>query len=203
MIAFINGKVAYVSDDEIQIDVNGIGFSVLVPINTFKPLPIVDEEIMLFTHLQIREDAWQLFGFPEKEQLDLFKNLISVSGIGAKTALGIINNLSIGSIIHAVLNSDTDAFCKAPGVGKKTAQRVVLELKDKLKSKWPEYQTADNSQPLSTNTSIDNDLVTALNQLGYSATESRSLALKASQNLGPNADSSQLLKEALKLSLKH
>ena len=72
MIAFINGKVASVTEDEIQIDVNGIGFSVLVPINTFKPLPVVDEEIMLYTYLQIREDAWQLFGFPEKEQLGYF-----------------------------------------------------------------------------------------------------------------------------------
>lgn len=202
MIAFINGKVATVSEDEIQIDVNGVGFSVLVPINTFKPLPVAGEEVMLYTYLQIREDAWQLFGFPEKEQLDIFKNLISVSGIGAKTALGIINNLSIGSIIHAVINNDTDSFCKAPGVGKKTAQRIALELKDKLKAKWPEYDVDTASQHLTTNTSIDNDLVAALSQLGYSATESRSLALKAAQNLGSGADSNILLKEALKLSLK-
>ena len=203
MIAFINGKVASISEDEIQIDVNGIGFSVLVPINTFKPLPVVDEELMLYTYLQIREDAWQLFGFPEKEQLDIFKNLISVSGIGAKTALGIINNINIGSIIHAVLNNDSDAFCKAPGVGKKTAQRLLLELKDKLKSKWPQYEGSVELHPMASNTSLDNDLVQALSQLGYSATEARSLALKAAHNLGSTADSSQLLKEALKLSLKH
>ena len=141
----------------------------------------------------------------KKSNLDIFKNLISVSGIGAKTALGIINNINIGNIIHAVLNNDSDAFCKAPGVGKKTAQRLLLELKDKLKSKWPQYEgTVELHSQCLANTSLDNDLVQALSQLGYSATESRSLALKGCYRiLVPTADSSQLLKEALKLSLKH
>lgn len=201
MIAFLKGKVAALREDEVQVDVNGVGFSVLVPINTFKPLPALEEEIMLFTHLQIREDAWQLFGFLKKEQLDIFRQLISVSGIGAKTALGIINSINSAAIIKAVAHNDVNIFCTAPGVGKKTAQRLVLELKDKL-GKWA-LDDGEGITPEAISASFDSDLLAALSQLGYSPAESRSLAMKAMQKLGPEADSGSLLKEALKLSLKH
>ncbi|MEG1501096.1 MAG: Holliday junction branch migration protein RuvA [Clostridiales bacterium] len=202
MIAFIRGQVFSIEEDGLTIEVHGFGLAVLAPMMMFKDPPQVGEDIFLYTHLQIREDARVLFGFPYQEQLAIFRHLLSISGIGAKTALSIVNKLSVASIVQAVGKNDLQAFCDVPGIGKKTAQRLTLELKDKL-AKWTvnEEDMPMANQPLQ-QSAADNDLLIALGQLGFSAVESRSLSAQAREKLGDNADSSRLLREALVLASK-
>ena len=202
MIAFVRGNIFDIEGDVITVDMNGMGIAVQTPINTIRPLPAIGESIMLHTHLQVREDAWSLFGFSDKEQLEVFRYLISVSGIGAKTAVAIINDISISNIASAVKNKQSEVFCTVSGVGKKTAERLILELKDKF-AKWGVEATDDNSTlPIKTGT-VNNDVIAALTQLGFSGAESRALAAQATQGAGENATVQKLITEALRLASKH
>jgi len=203
MIAFVRGKIFAVNEDSLIIELGGLGFQVLAPLKHLSPRPVVGQEIMLHTYLQVREDAWQLFGFVEENQLALFRHLLAVSGIGAKTALAIVDNISAEAITRALAEGDFDLFCKVPGVGKKTAQRLVVDLKDKFALPFGKAGSGD-SMGLSAafNTAIPSaygDLLAALEQLGYRGAEGRALALQAYKNLGDNAQPAQLLQEALKL----
>ena len=200
MIAFIKGKVSQITEEGLIIDVGGIGILTLAPLAMLNPRPILGEEIFLHTHMQIREDNWQLFGFQSPEQLAVFKYLIGVSGVGAKTALAILNTLNPGLIAQAVTNNDYNLFCSVPGIGKKTAQRLALELRDKLgnwQSNAEDIPSTGNAYP-----TANSELFAALNQLGFSMVESRALALAASEKLGPGADTNSLLKESLRLAAK-
>lgn len=205
MIAFVRGKVFSVNEDSIIIEMGGLGISVLAPLRGMQPPPHVGEEITLHTHLHIREDAWQLFGFAEAEQLALFRHLLAVSGIGAKTALAILDNISAKSIMQALAEGNFELFCKVPGVGKKTAQRLIVDLKDKFAVPFS-GRAGDSSGFALPDTpgasSAYNDLLAALEQLGYRGAEARALALQARHNLGDAATNSQLLQEALKLAAK-
>ena len=202
MIAFVRGNIFDIEGDVITVDVNGAGLAVQTPINMIRPLPSVGESILLHTHLQIREDAWSLFGFNDKEQLEVFRYLISVSGIGAKTAVAIINDISINNIANAVKNKQADVFCTVSGVGKKTAERLILELKDKF-AKWGVEATDDSESPSIQTGTVSNDVIAALTQLGFSGAESRALAAQATQTAGENASISKLITEALRLASKH
>jgi Holliday junction DNA helicase RuvA len=158
---------------------------------------------MLHTHLQIREDAWQLYGFAEAEQLTLFRHLLAVSGIGAKTALAIVDNISASAIMRALAEGNFDLFCQVPGVGKKTAQRLVVDLKDKFTLPFGQAGAGESAGLAATlNTALPSaygDLLAALEQLGYRGAEGRALAMRACQKLGEQAQPGQLLQEALKL----
>jgi len=204
MIAFVRGKIFAVNEDSLIIELGGLGVNVLAPLKSLNPRPLVGQEIMLHTHLQIREDAWQLYGFVEEEQLTLFRHLLAVSGIGAKTALAIVDNISAQTIMRALAEGNFDLFCQVPGVGKKTAQRLVVDLKDKFALPFGRLTGAGESAGLSAalNTarpSAYGDLLAALAQLGYRAAEGRAWAMQAYQNLGEQAQPAQLLQEALKL----
>ena len=132
MYAYIKGELAETNPDHIVIETGGIGYQVFISGQTFEYLPAVGEEIKVYTYLYLREDAMILYGFLTKDDLELFKLLISVSGIGPKGGLAILSALSADDLRFAVLSGDSKAISKAPGVGAKTAQRVILELKDKL-----------------------------------------------------------------------
>jgi len=203
MIAFIRGNVFAVNEDSLVIDLNGLGITVSAPMKSMSPRPLAGQELMLHTHLQVREDSWQLFGFLSAEQLMLFRHLLAVSGIGAKTALAIVDCISAEGIMLALSEGNYDLFCKVPGVGKKTAQRLVVDLKDKFKSPFAQAgagaglalsATANTAPP-----SAYGDLLAALEQLGYRGAEGRALAMQAHQNLGDQASPQQLVQEALRL----
>ena len=132
MYAYISGKLEGVAEDAVIIDNHGIGYQILVPSSTLDRLPSVGGEVKVYTYLQVREDAMVLFGFLTKEELELFKRLITVTGIGPKGALAILGTLSVDDLRFAILSGDAKAIAAAPGIGVKTAQRVILDLKDRM-----------------------------------------------------------------------
>ena len=160
-------------------------------------LPSMGNTVKIYTFLNVREDAMQLFGFLTHDDLDIFKMLITVNGIGPKGALGILSVLSTDDLRFAVLSGDDKTISKAPGIGKKTAQKLILELKDKMKLEDVfEHDTISGSDNLSQASSVKNDVVMALVALGYSNAE----ALKAVNgcDISEGMDSDGLLKLALK-----
>ncbi len=199
MIAFVRGRVEAVEGDTVIIDIGSIAFEVLAPLAMLNPRPVVGEEILLHTHLHVREDNWLLFGFSDKEQLHSFRLLQTVSGIGAKTALAIVDRVSPQRLAVAIANKDSSVFTAVSGVGKKTAERLLLELKDK----FPAFVSEEGIiEPLPREDALDPGLLAALKQLGYTATEARAYTMKAMAALGEDAETQDLLKEALKLAMK-
>lgn len=200
MISFVRGKVADLGSDSLVIDLGGVGLEVYAPLAMLHPAPVLGEEILLYTHLQVREDSWQLYGFTDKDQLTAFRLLLSVSGVGAKIALAVINQLSVQRFAAAIAAKDSKPFTAVSGVGKKTGERIILELKDKFPLlAGGEEQLAE--QPVAEMT-LNADLLAALKQLGYSATESRAFALKAQAALGEDASAEELLHEAMKIIMR-
>jgi len=199
MIAFLQGTVMDIDDDGLVINIGGVGLLVGVPFSMLDPRPQQGEEIALHTYLQVKEDGWQLFGFSSKEQLAVFKLLLSVSGIGAKTALAIIDRLHTANIAAAVTAGDISVFTAVSGVGKKTAERLMLELKDKI----PSLGIMGAPVPAAPKEAVlRKELLNALKQLGYTAAESRAFAMKAQEQLGDDADGEVLLREALRIAMR-
>ncbi|TET56809.1 MAG: Holliday junction branch migration protein RuvA [Dehalococcoidia bacterium] len=163
MIATLEGTLEHRGNDSIIINVGGIGFRVYVSGFTLGQLGAVEGKVILHTHLHLREDNVSLYGFASGEELALFGNLVSVSGIGPKVALGLLSALNPQQLVMAIASGNTDLICQAPGIGKKTADRLVIELRDKLEKEWKEV--ALPSAPESA------DVIAALTGLGYSLTE--------------------------------
>ncbi|MDO4434481.1 MAG: Holliday junction branch migration protein RuvA [Alysiella sp.] len=168
MISQLNGQLLAKHPPQIVIDVNGVAYEVDVSMQTFYALPALGENIRLFTHLVVREDAHLLFGFANQDERTTFRQLIKVSGIGAKTALGILSAMNAEELAQAVAQEDVKRLSSAPGIGKKTAERMILELRGKLVSGSLDAglfatSAADNS----------NDVVDTLLALGYSEREAR------------------------------
>ena len=132
MIGRIHGKLLEKHPPQIVVDVGGVGYEVDVPMSTFYNLPATGAEIALYTHLAVREDAHQLFGFATEAERHAFRQLLKISGIGARTALSVLSGLSVSDLRDAVVNQDSGRLTKVPGIGKKTAERLLLELRDKL-----------------------------------------------------------------------
>lgn len=199
MFSYIKGELAEINIDHIVIDVNGIGYQIFIPTNTLNYLPSIGESVKIHTYLYIREDAMILYGFLTKDDLEMFKLLITVSGIGPKGGLGILSTLSSDDLRFAVLSGDSKAISKAPGIGAKTAQRVILDLKDKISLEDAFEQKLQNNKNISQseNNSVKNDAVLALTSLGYSSTES----LKAVSKVEITEDMD--VEAVLKASLKH
>ena len=201
MIAFIRGIVSSVDGETIVIDKGGVGLEICVPMSMLHPAPAVGEEITLHTHLQVKEDGWQLFGFADKEQLRIFRLLTGISGIGAKTGIAILDKIAVSRFPQVIAAQDHKPLTAVSGVGKKTAERILLELKDKFPladSEMPGVETGD----LLSGETLDPQLLAALKQLGYTATEARAFALKAMANLGADAASEALLRESLKIAMR-
>ena len=196
MIASVRGEIIAVEEEALVVYVNGLGIRVFAPLNRMDGLYRLNEEIFLYTHFIVRDDQWNLFGFASEDELILFKQMLNVSSIGGKIALGILNLLSPGEIVSAVSSGDAKVFERVPGIGKKSAQRIVLELKDKVAKlgiAGAEISASTKAKPAA----VDNgDAVAALVQLGYSASESKK-AVVAVVSEDPLIDSDALLRKAL------
>lgn len=174
MIAYIKGTLAYVSDDFIIVDVGGIGYEIRTPLTVMAQLPQVGVEVVLHTYYYVREDAILLYGFIAKDDLEVFKKLIKVSGIGPKGALGILSTITPDELRFAIIADDVKTISKAPGIGKKTAQKLILELKDKLKLKDFEDMVkteVDEHDMALLPVDQKGDAIAALVALGYSSSE--------------------------------
>ena len=191
-------ELAEINTDHIVIEAGGIGYQVFVSLQTFDYLPSVGENLKIYTYLYLREDAMILYGFLTKDDLELFKLLISVSGIGPKGGLSILSTLEADDLRFAILSGDAKAISKAPGVGGKTAQRVILELKDKLSLEDAFEAKTEHVQKnaAAAGGSVKNDAVMALTALGYSSTES--LKAVSAVEITEDMDVEEVLKAALK-----
>ena len=198
MYAYIKGELAEINTDHIVIEAGGIGYQVFISLQTFDYLPSVGENLKIYTYLYLREDAMILYGFLTKDDLELFKLLISVSGIGPKGGLAILSTREADDLRFAILSGDAKAISKAPGVGGKTAQRVILELKDKLSLEDAFEAKTEHVQKnaAAAGGSVKNDAVMALTALGYSSTES--LKAVSAVEITEDMDVEEVLKAALK-----
>lgn len=198
MYAYIKGELAEINTDHIVIEAGGIGYQVFISLQTFDYLPSVGENLKIYTYLYLREDAMILYGFLTKDDLELFKLLISVSGIGPKGGLAILSTLEADDLRFAILSGDAKAISKAPGVGGKTAQRVILELKDKLSLEDAFEAKTEHVQKnaAAAGGSVKNDAVMALTALGYSSTES--FKAVSAVEITEDMDVEEVLKAALK-----
>mgnify|MGYP001164493808 FL=1 len=198
MYAYIKGTLEETGEDYIVVEAGGIGYQIFTAGQTFQYLPSVGEELKVYTYLHVREDAMILFGFLTKDDLFVFKLLLGVSGIGPKGALAILSVMTTDDLRFAVLGDDAKAIAKAPGVGAKTAQRLILELKDKLSLEDAfEQKLAKNEHPVENKAKgAKNEAVQALVALGYSSSE----ALKALNGIEitDDTDVEDILKAALK-----
>ena len=199
MYSYIKGILEEVEENLVVIEAGGIGYNIYTTGGTFDYLPSIGEELKLYTYLNVREDAMQLYGFLTKDDLKVFKLLLGVSGIGPKGALAILSVMSPDDLRFAVLAEDVKAISKAPGVGSKTAQRLILELKDKLSLEDAfEQKLANESVKMAPNqlTGIKNDAIQALVALGYSSSD----ALKTINmvEITEDLDVEDVLKAALK-----
>ena len=199
MYAYIKGILAEITEDAIIVENQGIGYEIAVPGQVFDYLPSVGEEVKIYTYHYVREDAILLYGFLTKEDVRIFKMLIGVSGIGPKGALSILSVLSTDDLRFAILGDDAKAIAKAPGVGAKTAQRVIIELKDKLSLEDTfEQKLANQAQKaeLKPAVGVKNEAILALTSLGYSQSE----ALKVLQGIEISPDDQ--VEDVLKMALK-
>lgn len=199
MISYLSGTIAYQSQDEssIILEVSGIGYEVFCSPRTLSALPQTGEQIKIFTYMSVKEDGISLFGFLTKEEREMFLKLLSVSGVGPKGALAILSAFSPQEIVIAVLSNDAVALAKAKGVGKKTAQRIIIELKDKCSTEAA-LSEAVSVEFMGSGTTAEPKLeaIEALIALGYSPSE----ASKAVKTIDPTDLSTEdILKLALKL----
>lgn len=199
MIAYVNGRIDDISEDNVVVDVGGIGYNVKISVSTAEKLPEVGKPIKLYTYTSVREDAIQLFGFLSRDELDIFRKCISVSGIGPKGALAILSVLDADSLRFAIMSGDAKAISKAPGIGTKTAERLILELKGKVQMKdtriGQEIAGTEAEDGISDNTQ-KREAVEALVSLGYGRTEAVK-AVNAVEGI-EEMDSGAALKAALK-----
>ena len=203
MIAFVKGILDLVEEDRIIIDHQGMGLELLVPGSILPALPQVGNEVKIYTYMHVREDAIQLFGFRTRDEKDMFRLLITVNGVGPKGALGILSVMDVDSLRFAILSDDAKSISRAPGIGSKTAGKVILELKDKCHLEDMLGNLADTEEEQSAaavsgeeEREARNDAVQALVALGYTAAE----AARAVRAVKTTAD--MTVEEILKQSLK-
>lgn len=198
MITFLHGKLVEALPTQVTVDVNGVGYEALIPLSSFDKLPQLGGEVKLLTHLAVREDAHVLYGFMTTAERDLFRLLINtVSGIGPKLALNVLSGVSVVSFRGSVASGDIKALSQISGVGKKTAERIVVELKDKIgQAGVLEASSAERSvSPADQKT---NDAVLALMALGFKQPEAYESVKASLVVLGPQASVEQLVRASLK-----
>ena len=198
MIAYLIGTVAAVAEKKVVLDVNHVGFQLSVSDRDVRSMPQVGEEVKIYTYMSVREDAISLFGFLRKDELELYRMMINVSGIGPKGGLNILSVLSADDVRLAVLSDDAKAIAKAPGIGNKTAQKLILELKDKMKLEdvLDNIAREDDRQTDDTLEAVRSEAAQALSALGYSASD----ALRAVRKVKVTAE--MTAEEVLKMALR-
>lgn len=175
MLHYLIGKIAQKRENYFILEIGGIGVKVFTSLNSLKCLPVIGESAKLFTHLHIKEDAWDVYGFINQAELDFFGKLISVNGVGPKTALNILNVDTAARLMAAINEGRVDLLTKASGIGKKTAERVVVELRGKL--------AQIGSEGLTGIMESDSDIVEALHNLGYAKAQAKEAILKVDSKI--------------------
>ena len=200
MIAYVKGILTYESPETVWVETDGgVAYEIFVPSSIYNYLPPLNEEVKLYTYLNVKEDLMQLFGFLEKDELDMFKLLITVNGIGPKGALSVLSFLSPDDLRFAILAGDAKTISKAPGIGAKTASRVILDLKDKVDLNET-FESSLNKRSSGGGNAAFNDIkrdaIEALTALGYNGTEAMKSINKIALTEGMTAE--DLIKAALK-----
>ena len=194
MINFLKGILEEISPTNITVLVNGVGYSVSIPLSTFDNLPKIGSECKILTYLHVREDILQIYGFITHEERDLFKLLITISGIGPKMALTILSGISVENLKNAIATGDTQLLSKTPGIGKKTAQRIVIELKERVGG-----VVIKTTKPIQKEeVKLINDALGALISLGYKQNPAKAALEKAFAETKESFNLEELLKNALK-----
>ena len=200
MRAYVNGIVEDIAEDNVVLDVNGLGYNIKISADTASRLPGIGEPVKLYTYTCVREDAFLLYGFLTRSDLEIFKKLITVNGIGPKGGLAILSVMDGDDLRFAILSGDVKAISKAPGIGSKTAQRVILDLKDKISYDdtmiEKEISATVSGNSFKADTPQKKEAIEALISLGYGQTESTK-AVNAIEGI-ENMDSGAILKAALK-----
>lgn len=196
MIAFVKGILDTLDENSIVVENSGIGYEILVPGSVIQALPQRGNEVKIFTYTHVREDALQLFGFLSRDGLEMFKLLIKVNGVGPKGALGILTALDTDALRFAIISDDSKAIARAPGIGSKTASKVILELKDKIAMEdvLPDDTGFDAAE--APDLSVRDSAIQALTALGYSSSQAVSAVRKVQQE-GMSVE--EILKQSLKV----
>ncbi len=198
MYAYIKGEIVDITEDNVVLECNNIGYNIKVPFSVVQRLPGIGEDVKIYTYTCVREDAFILYGFLTKDDLSIFKLLITVNGIGPKGALGILSAMSADDLRFAIIAGDAKAISKAPGIGAKSAERIILELKGKidLEPMLTPQEPATSVEGFM-NSDAKNEAIEAMIALGYSSSE----AVKAVKQLTitEDMDSGIILKDALKI----
>lgn len=198
MIAYLQGQLVEKLPTQAVVDVHGVGYEVLIPLSSFDRLPSTGQPVKLLTHLAIREDAHVLYGFMTASERELFRSLINnVSGIGPKIALNILSGMPVDAFRLAVANSDVKSLAQISGIGKKTAERIVVELRDKVGQTGP-LAPSSPTKALGVADQVLNDAVLALVALGFKQNEALDSAKAAQAVLGPQAGPDALVRASLK-----
>jgi Holliday junction DNA helicase RuvA len=196
MIAHLRGLLLEKHPNQVIVDVQGVGYDVTIPVSSFTPLPEPGSEVRLRVHTHVREDAISLFGFLTSEEKSLFEKLISVSGIGPKLAITVLSGLAAGDLIAAIRGGQVDRLVRVPGIGKKTAERMVLELRDKLEGVGPAAPPiVEKAAVMST---VEQDVLSALMNLGCQRAAAEAAIRKAAA-AGTDGDFELLFRKALEL----
>ena len=198
MYSFLSGVLAEKTHTTATIDVNGIGFQLMIPLSTSQKLPNVGGQVRLLTHHVVREDAELLFGFATEEERSLFKLLLSVSGIGPKMAITVLSGLGIGELKKAIVNGSVPALTAISGIGRKTAERLIVELREKVMIEG-QVESGQPSSALSKNEVLVQDSLRALVSLGYTKQNAKTAVQKALEKNGQGKLSAEaLIRESLK-----
>ena len=199
MYAYFIGKITYMTADSVVLEVNNIGYNIKVSAQTIQNLGHLSGEVKLYTYTYVKEDALGLFGFLTREELELFKMMLTVNGIGPKGALSILSTLSVDTLRFAILSGDAKSIAKAPGVGAKSAERLIIDLKDKINAEDVFTLNSSESSAVIVTQELPakKEAIEALTALGYSATD----ALKAVNQITCTEDTTveEILKQALKV----
>lgn len=194
MIAYLRGKIFEKHPNLVVVDVGGVGYALTIPVSTFSRLPVVGDEISLHVHTHVREDVLALFGFLTKDEREIFEKLISVNGVGPKLAVTVLSGLATDVLLTAIRSGDVKTLTKIPGVGRKTGERIILELREKLGAL---ADVAEGDTPSET-TELENDVISAMVNLGCSA-DAAGAAVKKARQEGVGVEFEPLFRKALSL----
>ena len=198
MYAYIKGEIVDITEDNLVLECNNIGYNIRIPLSVAQRLPGIGATVKIYTYTSVREDAFNLFGFLSKDDLEIYKKLIAVNGIGPKGALSILSAMSAEDLRFAILSGDVKAISKAQGIGAKSAERIILELRDKVQLMGSAALEPDvMAAGVPTQNSAKNEAVEALTSLGYTPAD----ALKAVRQITvtEDMDAGTILKQALKI----
>ena len=194
MIAYVRGVLDHKEPSRLVVDVNGIGYEIFVPLSTYQKLPALGDQVKLFTHHHVREDAVNLYGFLSFEEKEIFELVLTISGVGAKVALSILSAMTVDVFRRSVAQGDMKTLTKIPGIGKKSAERMVLELKDKIGTVH-----VDEGMMRALGTESGNDAVAALLSLGTGQSAAEYAVYRAERLLGDEARLEDIIAQAIKL----